>query len=75
MANQTNPPKRMKRPSYRDAIAWIGENDSAGDDSALDPEMVHSYVTVGFVADMFGVEQEKVAADVVKYRQRKAAKK
>jgi hypothetical protein len=62
---------RMRRPSYRDAVAWIGENDDGG---TVDPEVVHSYLTVGFVADMFGVDQEKVAADVVEYRQKKAAK-
>lgn len=65
------PKTRMRRPSYRESVAWIGENDSAGDDEALDPVWVVGLVTVGFVADMFGVEQEKVAADVVKYRKKK----
>jgi hypothetical protein len=61
----------MKRPSYRQAVAWIGENDAAADGD--DPEMIYSYVTVGFVADMFGVDQKKVAEDVVKYRQKNSS--
>ena len=59
----------MKRPSYSEAIAWIGEND---DPSTLDPDLVRGIVTVGFVADLFGVEQDKVTADIVKYREKKA---
>lgn len=65
------PETRMKRPTYRQAVAWIALNDSPVDDDALDVEAVHAQLVVGFVADLFGVEQEKVAADVVKYRQKK----
>jgi len=61
----------MKRPSYRDAIAWVAEND---DPSVTDPELVYGAVTVVFVADLFGVEQEKVAADVVKFREKHGSK-
>lgn len=61
---------RMKRPSYRDAIAWVAQND---DPAVTDPELVHAAVTVGFVADLFGVDQEKVAADVVKFREKRDA--
>ncbi len=58
----------MKRPAYRDAIAWIAANDNAGADDALEAEAVRGYITVGFVADMFEVDQGKVAADVVRHR-------
>lgn len=60
--------KRMKRPSYREAIAWVAQNDDA---SVTDPELVHAAVTVGFVADLFGVEQKKVTADVIKFREKR----
>lgn len=61
----------MKRPSYRDAVAWVADND---DSETLDVETVRSYVTVALVADLFGVEQEKVAADVVKFREKHGSK-
>lgn len=50
----------MKRASYRDAVDWCAQNDSAGDD---DPP-----VSVCLVADLFDVPQAKVAADVIKRR-------
>lgn len=58
----------MKRASYRAAIAWIAENDSAGDDNALDPQSVAELVTTLLIADLFGVEPARVGQDVVRYR-------
>jgi len=59
----------MKRPSYRAAVAWVAGNDDPG---VVDVETVRCMVTVGLVADLFGVEVERVAADVVKLRRRDA---
>jgi len=58
----------MKRASYREAVAWIALEDDAGSEDALDPEVVDGYVTTKLVADLFGVDSERVAADVVRYR-------
>lgn len=52
----------MKRASYREAIAWIGDNDDAGSDDARDPEVVRNYVTSCLIADIFGVAEERVGA-------------
>ena len=59
----------MKRASYRDAIDWIAQNDSAGDDDAYEPERVRELVSSVLVADIFGVESERVGRDVVKRRE------
>jgi hypothetical protein len=61
-------PRRMKRANYRDAIAWIACNDDAGGPDALDLKTVQGYSSVFLIADLFGVEQERVARDVVRYR-------
>ena len=58
----------MKRASYRDAIDWIAQNDSAGEDDALDPEAAGSLVSAVLVADIFRVPSEKVGADIVRRR-------
>lgn len=60
--------KRMKRASYRDAVAWIAENDEAGADDAGDSAVVARYVSTALVADVFCIEAERVARDVVRYR-------
>lgn len=60
----------MKRASYREAIAWVAANDSAGDEDALDPEKVSELVSACLVADIFGVSYEKVGADIVRYRKK-----
>lgn len=62
--------KRMKRPSYREAVAWVAENDSGGSADALEPTVVSELVTACLVADLFGVEPERVGQDVVKYRKK-----
>lgn len=60
----------MKRASYREAIAWIAANDSAGDDDALDPEAVSYLITSALVADIFDVPQDRVGRDVVAQRKK-----
>jgi hypothetical protein len=64
-------PRKMNRANYRDAISWIAYNDDAGGPDALNFEKVHGYTSVCLIADLFGVEQERVARDVVRYRNNK----
>lgn len=58
----------MKRASYRHAIEWIAHNDSAADDGADDPEIVAELVSSALVADIFGIDTERVGRDVVRFR-------
>ena len=58
----------MKRASYRDAIDWIAQNDSAADDGHDDPETVASLVSAVLIADIFDVPAERVGRDVVRRR-------
>lgn len=60
----------MKRASYRAAVAWIAANDEAGSDDRL--EAVSSYVTTLLIADIFGVDEARVGADVLRIRDRQA---
>lgn len=64
------PVKRMKRASYREGVEWIALNDENGGPEALDPEMVRSYVSVALLSDLFGVESERIAKDVIRYRKK-----
>jgi len=61
----------VRRASYREAIAWIADNDEAGDDDATVVDVVRGYTTVVLVADVFDVDADKVAADVVKARKKR----
>lgn len=54
----------MKRASYRTAVELIALNDNP---SEMDPALIES-VTVGIVADLFGVESSRVVADVLRVR-------
>ncbi len=58
----------MKRASYREAIAWIAVNDSAGDLDANNPNEVQHYVSAALISDIFKVDQLKVGQDIVVYR-------
>ena len=58
----------MKRASYKAAIAWVAEYDSAGDADSLDPEVVSELITAQLVADLFDVPPEKVGRDIVRLR-------
>lgn len=59
----------MKRASYRDAIDWIANNDSDGEDEHAE-ESVSMLVTACLVADIFGVARERVGRDVVRLRKK-----
>jgi len=61
----------MRRASYRNAIDWIAEMDSAADDGADDRFTVSELVTSQLIADIFGVDPLKVGADVVRARKKK----
>lgn len=60
----------MKRASYRDGVAWIALNDEGGSDDRLNAEVISGYISTLLLADLFSVEPERVAADVVAYRDR-----
>lgn len=60
----------VKRASYKAAIAWVAENDSAADADSLDPVVVSELITAQLVADLFGVPAAKVGRDIVRYRER-----
>ena len=60
----------MKRASYRDAVAWIAYNDGEGDYDARSVAYVQGMISTLLVADLFGVEPERVARDVVRLRSR-----
>jgi hypothetical protein len=58
----------MKRPSYHEACFWIAMNDNAGNDDSL--QEVTDYITVAMLADIWGLETEKVGRDVWGTRKR-----
>lgn len=60
----------MKRASYRYAVRWIAENDSAGDTDALEVGPVSELITTVLVADLFDVSPERIAADIIRERRR-----
>ncbi len=60
----------MKRASYRAGVKWIAEEDEAGGDGALDPEVVSYYVTSLLLAELFGKEPEEVGAAIVRCRKK-----
>jgi len=60
----------MKRASYREAINWVAENDSAADPDSLDPDAVQYLVSAVLVADIFDVPSEKVGRDIVRRRRK-----
>lgn len=57
----------MKRASYREAIEIIALNDEPEE---LDEEVMLGMATVMLTASIFGVEQARVARDVVRYRRK-----
>jgi hypothetical protein len=56
----------MKRASYRTGVAWIATNDEP---SMAEVEQVAELISVMLLADLFDVESERVARDVIRYRQ------
>jgi len=65
----------MRRASYREAVQWIADNDSAGQDDALDLVCVSELITTVLIGDLFNVEYERVARDVIRSRQRRSARR
>lgn len=61
----------MKRASYRNGIDFIACNDEPGE---MDPDAIKGMPSVFLLAELFGVTQEKVAADVVRLRKKLAKK-
>ncbi len=55
----------MKRPSYREAIYWLVLN---SDTSSLELEDRYFTVEMLLVCDLFGVSEDKLAADIEKAR-------
>lgn len=55
----------MKRASYRDGIAWIALNYET---SETDVDTIAADITACLLADLFGVDVQRVAADVARYR-------
>lgn len=51
----------MKRPGYRECLEWIALND---DCEWLKEQPSIPSVTICFVIDMFGVDQDKAIADL-----------
>lgn len=58
----------MKRPSYRESIVWIACNDETAE---MDPTAISEGVTTLLVADLFGVEPERVAGEVIAERKKR----
>lgn len=59
----------MKRASYREGVRWIADNDEP---TVLDPGEISGFTTSLLLADLFGVEPERVGRDVARLRQRLA---
>lgn len=57
----------MKRASYRDGVDWIACNDEPSD---RDLASVAGFISVILLATIFGVDAERVAADVIRQRKR-----
>jgi hypothetical protein len=55
----------MKRPSYRAAIKWIALNDEPEERA---PVTVSEMISVQLTADLFEVSADRVAMDVIVYR-------
>ena len=63
----------MNRASYRAAVAWIAANDESGTDTPSNPDAeasVACYVTTLLIADIFDVEPERIARDVMRARRK-----
>lgn len=58
----------MIRASYRAGVRWIAVNDEPAE---YDAEVVAALISVLLLADLFGVEPERVARDVLRERQRR----
>lgn len=57
-----------RRPTYRDAVAWIAHGDDSGSGAAESD--VADYISTTLVADLFGADSDAVARDVVRERRK-----
>jgi hypothetical protein len=57
----------MKRPSYRDAVELIALNDEPCE---MDADTITGLASVQIVAALFNVEPDRLARDIVRYRER-----
>jgi hypothetical protein len=57
----------VRRASYRAGVAWIAVNDEPTD---RDAESIAGYVSTLLLADLFAIEPDRVAADVLRARRR-----
>lgn len=70
MQNKNNPQRNRRRPlSYKKSLAWILNNDDISylDKNEKDPEGYLS-VTAAAVADIYGVDDEKIRKDLIKMK-------
>jgi hypothetical protein len=56
---------RTKPPSYKEAIAWIANNDEPDE---TDKEVLVGFISVCLVADLFHKTTDQVAEDVVGFK-------
>jgi len=61
----------MKKQGYKFGVAWIARNDNAGNGDAFAD--ICGYISVLLLADLFGKDENIVAADVLAFRQKLAA--
>lgn len=54
--------------SYREAVAWIAEEDGAGDAECLELAHVSSMVSVALVSHVFKKDCIAVAKSIIRYR-------
>lgn len=57
-----------KRPTYREAVAWIALNDNTAAGDSV--ETIAGYISTLLVADLFGAEPRLVAVDIERCRYR-----
>ena len=57
----------MKHASYRNGIDWIAFNDEPECD---DPNEIAGFISSILLAELFGVTNERVAADVIRLRKK-----
>ncbi len=60
----------MKHASYRFAVQWIADADESAE---ADLEVIKTLPSVLLIADPFGIENERVARDVLRRRTRSAS--
>lgn len=62
--------RAYKNASYRQAVRWIAFND---EEDCMDVETMSGMISVQLIADIFGHNDEKVAADVIRLRKKEGS--